>query len=227
MAVRRRGKRWVADYYDNARVRRWKTFDTREAAKDFEAEERTRRNRSQKAAVDPAITLKDYADRWLGQLAATAKPSTVSLYRQRLDLHVLPTLGRIPLRDLGRKQIRDLLVAKLTEEKKHRPVSPGKEPVAMQRLSSESVRIVYSILRALLFAAVDEEVLGANPAAKLGKTLRLATSKASRQERVKALDRTQLGRFLDAAAARATAHWPLFFTMSRTGLRLGEALALQ
>jgi hypothetical protein len=149
MAVRRRGKRWVADYYDNARVRRWKTFDTREAAKDFEAEERTRRNRSQKAAVDPAITLKDYADRWLGQLAATAKPSTVSLYRQRLDLHVLPTLGRIPLRDLGRKQIRDLLVAKLTEEKKHRPVSPGKEPVAMQRLSSESVRIVYSILRAL------------------------------------------------------------------------------
>ena len=39
MAVRRRGKRWVADYYDGTRSRRWKTFDTKDAAKDFEAEQ--------------------------------------------------------------------------------------------------------------------------------------------------------------------------------------------
>ncbi len=228
MAVRRRGRKWVADYYDGARARRWKTFATREAAKDFEAAQRTQRNHAQRPDVDPAITLKAYADRWLGQLAATAKPSTVALYRQRLDLHVLPILGTVPLRDLGRKQIKDLLVAKLTEQKKRRPEpSPGEEPAAVQRLSSESVRIVYSILRALLFAAVDEEVLGGNPAAKLGKTLRLTASKATRQERIKAFDRAQLGRFLAAAAARVPAQWPLFFTMSRTGLRLGEALALQ
>jgi integrase-like protein len=83
----------------------------------------------QRPNVDPATTLKDYTDRWLDQLAATMKPSTVALYRQRLDLHILPTLGWVPLRDLGRKQIRDLLVAKLTEVKARRPdASRGEEP---------------------------------------------------------------------------------------------------
>jgi integrase len=228
MAVRRRGKRWVADYYDSVRARRWKTFDTREAAKDFEAVQRTQRNQAQRPEVDPAINLKDYADRWLGQLAATAKPSTFALYRQRLDLHILPALGKVPLRDLGRKQIRDFLFEKLKEKKKRRrAASLDEEPASAQRLSAESVRILYSVLRALLFAAVDEEVLNANPAAKLGKALRLTASKATRQEKVKAFDRAQLGRFLDAASAKQPRLWPLFFVMSRTGLRLGEALALQ
>ena len=220
MAIRKRGKGWVADYYDGARTRRWKTFATEEAARAHEAAAR-----GQHPRVDPAITLRDYAERWLDQLAATAKASTVDLYRERLKRHVLPALGATRLCDLGRSQIRDLLVAKLLEER--RPKGKTDRNPESRRYSTESVRIMYSILRALLFAAVDEEVLASNPAARLGKSLRLVRSKATRQENIKAFDHEQLARFLEAVSMRQPRLYPLLFTMSRTGLRIGEALALQ
>ena len=49
----------------------------------------------------------------------------------------------------------------------------------------------------------------------------------TRQERIKAFDRAQLGRFLDAVSTKQPRLWPLFFVMSRTGLRVGEAVALE
>ena len=60
----------------------------------------------------------------------------------------------------------------------------------------DSVRIVHAILRALLNAAVDDEVILANPAAKLGRSLRLVTLSSHRQEAVKAMTREQLSTFL-------------------------------
>ena len=78
----------------------------------------------------------------------------------------------------------------------------------------------------LLNAAVDDGVLLANPVARLGRTLRLTPSKATRQEEIKAMTRLQLDTFLAKAEKRERRWYPLLLLLARTGVRIGEALAL-
>ncbi len=60
-----------------------------------------------------------------------------------------------------------------------------------------------------------------------GRSMKLTRSRAERQERIRAFDRDQLSLFLAAAEQRAPRLYPLFFVLARTGIRLGEALALR
>lgn len=100
-------------------------------------------------------------------------------------------------------------------------------------LTRSSVRILHGVLRNLLNAAVDDGLIVGNPADKLGRVLRLAQSPKARAEEIKAMDRAQLSTFLKASATpdrlhgRDRRYFPLFLVLARTGLRLGEGLALQ
>jgi integrase len=94
-------------------------------------------------------------------------------------------------------------------------------------LSRNSVRIVHAVARAMLNGAVDDQVILANPADRLGRQFRLVQRAANRQEEIKALTREQLTVFLRAAAEQFPRFAVLFLLMARTGLRIGEALALQ
>ncbi len=114
------------------------------------------------------------------------------------------------MRHLTRGRIKAFLVAKL---------SAGG--------ARNTVRIIHATLRALLNAAVDDGLLLANPATRLGRQLRLAATPRLRQEAIKAMTREQLGTFLEATARVSPAYAPLFATLAGTGLRLGEALGLQ
>jgi len=84
----------------------------------------------------------------------------------------------------------------------------------------------------MLYAAVDDGVIIANPAERLGRHLKLAPAPATRQEEIKAMTREQLAAFL-AASTAADARgedrrlYPFFLLRARAGLRLGEAFALQ
>ena len=57
--------------------------------------------------------------------------------------------------------------------------------------------------------------------------MRLSPTQGEREEKVKAFDREQLALFLATAHDRERRCYPLFFTMARMGLRIGEATALQ
>jgi integrase len=94
-------------------------------------------------------------------------------------------------------------------------------------LSRNTVRILHATLRALLAAAVDDGVIPANPAEKLGRQLRLVLPKAVRQEEIKAMTREQRQFFILSAAQETPGYYPLFVTLAGTGMRLGEVLALQ
>lgn len=52
-------------------------------------------------------------------------------------------------------------------------------------------------------------------------------SKSTRQEEIKALTKAQRQQFLETAYREAPRYYPLFFALAGTGMRLGEALALQ
>jgi len=64
-----------------------------------------------------------------------------------------------------------------------------------------------------------------NPAAKLGRVLKLTVSKSTRQEEIKALTKAQRQLFLQTAYREAPRYYSLFFELAGTGMRLGEALA--
>jgi integrase len=127
----------------------------------------------------------------------------------------VPTLGATRVRDLRKAQVKALLLEKAATEDRRR--------------SRNSLRIIHATLRAMLNAAVEDEVIAMNPAAKLGKHLRLIASKRGRQGTIerKALTREQLAAFLTGAWEHARRLYPLFLMMARTGIRIGEALALE
>jgi hypothetical protein len=55
------------------------------------------------ASVSVNITLAEYADRWLGVVAATVKPGTLDNYSQQVRLHIPPTLGATRVGDISRR----------------------------------------------------------------------------------------------------------------------------
>jgi integrase len=207
--IRKRRNRWVLDYRDGAGRRRWESFRTKGQAEEAFARVVPASRERQVPAVHSGVTLAEYAGRWLG-LCAGLKPRTVQGYREKLKLHILPALGTFKVRKIHRSVIKSLLAEKQ---------SSG--------LSVETVRLIHATLRAMLNAAVEDEVIRANPAANLGRVMRLARSPAERRERIRALDADQLSRFLGSTAEKVSHLYPLFFLLSRTGLRLGEALALE
>jgi integrase len=210
---KKRGRpgRWIVDYYLAPHNRTWRTFKTKEAAKAFRLQVLKEEMQARESEADLfAMTLAEYAKRrWLRQIKSTVKPRTYESYAETVRLHLQPTLGNIRIRHLTRGRIKALLVGKL---------SVG--------LSRNSVRIIQAVLSAMLNSAVDDEVILANPASKLGRSLRLAAAPSLRQEQIKAMTREQLGAFLKATAEEAPAYVPLFLTLARAGLRLGEALGL-
>jgi integrase len=209
--VRKRRGRWVVDYRDAWNRRRWITCQSKREADILCAEkQRERREGAGRPTVDPDITIDKYADRWLQFIRATVKPRTAASYRQMVDLHILPTLGDIKIRQLQKGRIKNLLAEKLN-----------------RGLSRNSVRIIHATLRAMLNAAADDGVIAANPAAKLGRQLRLVVPAETRQEQIKALTKNQLSAFFQAAAQSTPRYHPLFLTLALTGMRLGEALGLQ
>jgi integrase len=134
--------------------------------------------------------------------------------RGLFDRHVLPVFGDLRLRHLDRERIKRLLADKLRAG-----------------YARDTVRLILAALRGLLNAALEDGFIEANPAARLGRRLRLEVGLVERAERVKAFDRGQLRAFLEACRTHTSAtvrrYYPPFLVLARTGLRLGEALALK
>jgi integrase len=160
--------------------------------------------------VNPDIRLEEYSQRWLNLIRMSVKPRTLDSYQQLLRLHLLPVLGPVKVRSIARGRIKMLLANKLAAG-----------------LSRNTVRLVHAALRALLNSALDDGVILANPADKLGRQLKLVTPALARQEQIKAMTREQFAYFLKVTAKTFPNFYDLFLLLGRTGLRLGEALALQ
>jgi len=171
-----------------------------------------------------------YAERWLGQIAASVRPRTYDSYSKTLGLHILPVFGAMKVRRLHRSQIKALLTQKLVEGKVRRITEGDVTREVRQPLARNSVRLIHAPLRALLNAAVEDGLIVANPADRLGRSLRLAVTPKARQDEIKAFTREQVSAFLAASAVfkgSERRYYPLLLLLARTGMRLGEALALQ
>jgi integrase len=76
----------------------------------------------------------------------------------------------------------------------------------------------------MLNHAVEDGLIPASPATRLGK---LNKKPAERHQDINPLTREELRLYLDTARQHFPRYFPFFLCLARTGLRLGEALALQ
>src|SRR5262245_53737496 len=229
--IRKRRGKYVVDYRDGAGIRRWVTCETRRQAEDVLTERVREGRKATEPVVDSNITLNASAERWLTRIAATVKPRTQKGYAKTLRLHILPVLGTSRVRLLQKGRIKSFLAEKLREGKIKNVTESGGMKKILEPLARDSVRIIHATLRAMLNAAVDDGIIVANPADKLGRALRLITPLKARQEEIKAMTREQLSIFLKAGQTATDPYaWRysvLLLLLARTGMRMGEALALQ
>jgi integrase len=122
-----------------------KTFRTRKEAEAFESTQQADRARG--GWVDPRkgkVSLREYSTSWIA-LRHDLRPRTRELYEALLRLHILPTLGGYELAEITTGLIR----------KWHAEiVASGKASTAAR---------TYRLLRTILGAAVEDEVIGRNP----------------------------------------------------------------
>lgn len=155
----------------------------------------------------PIPTFKEYSDTWMATtVPATCKASTVEDYRDLLRLHVLPALGDIRIDLITRGKVKDFLLGKINEE-----------------YAKSTMNHMKNVISGVLNKAVDDEVIPRNPAHRLGK---LAEVKDP-TEIADPLEKEELKLLLDTVQTHYPDHYPLFLLLARTGLRIGEALALQ
>ena len=79
------------------------------------------------------------------------------------------------------------------------------------------------VISGVLTRALDDEVIPANPALQLRNILKRKDSKKV----IKPLDSEELKLLLDTVQEHFKAHYVLFLLLARTGVRIGEALAVQ
>jgi integrase len=163
------------------------------------------------------MTLDTYARQWLANVAAeeSIKPRTIESYRQLFDCHISPALGANKLRDLGRTHVKALLNAK-----REQAVRIGND----RKLSKNTVRLIRACLSVILAEAVDDGLIDANPATL---PARRRGKKKAAQIVLRPLEEDELARLLETARESDPEYFPLFLLLARTGLRPGEAFALE
>jgi len=154
-----------------------------------------------------APTFRQYAEEWLATYARlNCKPSTYTRYAGVVRTHLLPAFATTPLPDITREAVKRLLLAK------------------RDTLTPSSVRQILAPLREMLNYAVEDGVLASNPAARVSRVL---APRRSALLEIQPLTREELTLLLTTVQQEALAYYPFFLCLARTGMRLGEALALQ
>jgi len=125
------------------------------AAQDFAAEfERQIKNG---AAMDGRkITLKEFADRWIDEVAVpTLQPGTVKKYREELNDKILPALGHYKLSELKPHLINSFFLS-LTKDGARKDGKPG-------GYSNGSIHKTKNVLSSVLRTADEWEIIARNP----------------------------------------------------------------
>ena len=161
---------------------------------------------------DSRMTLSEWLDTWLEQMALTLRPGTLEHYRSDLNHHIKPYLGQKKLTQITAADLRELYHA-LEDRGRVRP-RPNQSP----GLSPTTVHGIHATLHQALQAAVVQGLMPANPAAQVEPP-------KIEYKPMNILNEEQMERFLETAAQDKI--WnDFFYTELTTGLRLGEICGL-
>jgi integrase len=195
-------KRYDATWRVGGRIKT-KTYDRRKDADNYLVEIVKRVHDGTYREIEP-LTFREYSTKWLAGLGL--KPSTVRDYRSMLDSALLPAFGDRPLAAIGVDDV-NAFIAQRRET--WTPRTAQKYLVVLHKLFDD---------------AVASDHLAVN---RLHRNRTLVKPKALRPEdehEITILDAGQINQLLDHVELH---YVPLFTVMALSGMRLGEALALQ
>jgi integrase len=161
------------------------------------------------------LTFQDFVeDRWLPAVKGRLRPATFASYSRNLRIHVLPTLGSVPLQGIDAGSL-TALYQRLAED--------GRKDYARGKvLSTTTVRYIHTIVRSALQMAYEWDLTPRNAADRARPPKPKA--RGDRHQQFHTWDRQTLGKFLrDTDGERLQ---PLWLLLATTGLRRGEAIGL-
>jgi len=155
-----------------------------------------------------AAAFKEYADSWIKiTVPGTCKESTVEDYKNILRLHVLPIFGDLNVTDINRGMVKGFLLDKINKG-----------------YAKSTVSHMKNVISGILNKALDDEIIQANPALQLGKNFLKAKNSYNN---VNILTSNEVKHLLKTVKIHFTEHYALILLLARTGMRIGEALALK
>ena len=216
--VARKGDRYYAVIYEGLdpltgrERRRWYPAGTCRAVAESLAAQLATDHRRDRVGARSSLTVGVYLiQRWLPAKRLSLRPSTWDSYRRNIDLHVIPHIGRIPLRHLRVEHIERLYASLFADG---RSSGPG-------GLGAKTVLEIHIVLRRALADAVRRGAMASNPAALAHAPKRRPLASAASR----AWNAQQLREFLDFSANHRV-HAALWL-VSNTGMRRGEVLGLR
>jgi integrase len=159
------------------------------------------------SSAAPVPTFKEAAERWWAIEGAGFKGGTQDTYRNILDLYVLPAFGPRPITGIT---ITDIETWWATQR--------------ASRRSRSYLGNIRGVLAGVFRRAVTSGILGRNPADAIQGSLGRENREVRQAEW---LTEPELAAFLSVAREREPRYYPFLLTIASTGLRAGEALALQ
>ncbi len=144
------------------------------------------------------------------------KHSTARSYEQLLRVHVIPYFEQKRLTEITRELVKKFVAEKSRTRKIVNEVS-------VPTFSRNTLRLIVCVLRGILNTALEDGLIEANPASRVGKFIK--SEKPAHQGSV--MTRDEAERLL-AAVDEVCGEWRPFFLMSlRAGLCEGELIALK
>jgi integrase len=151
---------------------------------------------------------KDFAAGYLETTSAmNHKPSTQNSIKIALEKHINPFFGDMRINQIERRHVRQFI----------------QDPELNKDLAAATIRNLKAYLSAILSEAVEDELIKANPAVYTGKLIK----KTDPAKRINPLTWDEKNKLEEALRVHYPYYYPFFLTMLRTGLRLGEIIALK
>ncbi|PGB03867.1 site-specific integrase [Bacillus toyonensis] len=159
---------------------------------------------------DSHITFHDYMYEWLDIYKKdSVSPRTYYAYHKNIRKYILPEFGTIKIKDLTQVRYQQFINNLLI------------------KLHKQTVNVIHATIHgALNTAMIELNIINKNPTDKIQmKTRQIIPA----QTEIKCYDVDELQDFLDFVlhTKKAFKYYSLFMFLSRTGLRIGECLALQ
>jgi integrase len=149
-------------------------------------------------------TFKAYAEMWLS-LHHDFKESTRDEYRSKLRLHAFPEIGKCRLNEIDKRRLQSLL-----------------NTLLLKGLSRSTIGVIKVAVSEVLDYATDGDLIERNPF----KDIKFKGNKNKKE--VEALTEQEAALLLEKAKEYLGGkYYPMMLTALRTGLRIGEIIALK
>jgi integrase len=182
------------------------------------------------APAVPLYPFDAYFQQWLEGYARThCKASTLAGYRHAFELYLRPSFGNRDLAAITRADVKQLAFDLLDGKLPGNPINPRTKKPAKRRAGKKSRAYVKATLAPLCemfnHAIEDGHFTGTNPALRVLKRTR--GEELPRHRRADFLTSEEAAGLLAAARAHFPRWHPFVLCLLHTGLRIGEAIAIQ